>query len=215
MSLRFSPTAWAKLLFLRDFGETEVGGFGISSCDDFLLIDDVQLVEQVCTWAHVAFDDASVADFFDRQVDEAREPEHFGRIWVHTHPGNCPRPSATDEDTFDSAFGRSDWAIMFILARGGSTYARLRFNVGPSAEMEIPVCIDYSQPFSGCDLDEWEQEYLSNVSVQIPSSVKSSMSKQAHQLPSEQDLLDEWYEDWLEYTEESGDMKGYAIEHNK
>ena len=28
--LRFSPTAWAKLLFLRDYGPTEVGGFGIA-----------------------------------------------------------------------------------------------------------------------------------------------------------------------------------------
>ena len=26
--LRFSPTAWAKLLFLRDAGDTEIGGFG-------------------------------------------------------------------------------------------------------------------------------------------------------------------------------------------
>ena len=29
--LRFSPTAWAKLLYLRDFGRTEVGGFGIAT----------------------------------------------------------------------------------------------------------------------------------------------------------------------------------------
>ncbi len=28
--LRFSPTAWAKLLFVRDRGPTEVGGFGIT-----------------------------------------------------------------------------------------------------------------------------------------------------------------------------------------
>lgn len=214
-SLRFSPTAWAKLLFLRDYGDTEVGGFAISNCDDLLLVEDVQLVEQVCTWAHVAFDDDSVADFFDRQVDEEREPEQFGRIWVHTHPGNCSRPSATDEVTFDSAFGRSDWAIMFILARGGSTYARLRFNVGPGAEIEIPVCIDYSQPFGGCDPDEWEQEYLSNVSIRVPRPVNSSNSRKAGQLPSEQELLDEWYEDWIEYTEESEDMKGYALEHYK
>ena len=68
-TLRFSPTAWAKLLFLRDAGDTEVGGFGISAADDLLFIEDVQLVRQVCTMASVAFDDASVADFFDRQVD--------------------------------------------------------------------------------------------------------------------------------------------------
>ena len=38
-TLRFSPTAWAKLLFLRDADDTEVGGFGISSANDPLLIE--------------------------------------------------------------------------------------------------------------------------------------------------------------------------------
>ena len=33
-SLRLSPTAWAKLLFLRDLGDTEVGGFGIAAADE-------------------------------------------------------------------------------------------------------------------------------------------------------------------------------------
>ena len=37
--LRFRPTAWAKLLFLRDAGPTEVGGFGISAPDDLLLVE--------------------------------------------------------------------------------------------------------------------------------------------------------------------------------
>ena len=29
-SMRFSPTAWAKLLYLRNLGDSEVGGFGIA-----------------------------------------------------------------------------------------------------------------------------------------------------------------------------------------
>ena len=48
--LRFSPTAWAKLLFLRDLGETEVGGFAISSGKDLLYVEDVQLVKQNASW---------------------------------------------------------------------------------------------------------------------------------------------------------------------
>jgi hypothetical protein len=32
--LRFSPTAWGKLLYLRDRGGTEVGGFGIAPAAD-------------------------------------------------------------------------------------------------------------------------------------------------------------------------------------
>ena len=48
--LRLNPTAWAKLLYLRDLGDTEVGGFGISAVDDLLNVEDVQLVRQTCTW---------------------------------------------------------------------------------------------------------------------------------------------------------------------
>ena len=106
-ALRFSPTAWAKLLFLRDLGDSEVGGFGISAADDLLLIEDVQLVRQVCTGVSVAFDDQAVADFFDRQVDEGRRPEQFARAWVHTHPGNSPQPSPTDEDSAPDVSGQA------------------------------------------------------------------------------------------------------------
>jgi hypothetical protein len=168
-SLRFSPTAWAKLLFLRDYGETEVGGFGITASDDLLLVEDVRLVKQVCSWSHVAFDDESVADFFDQQVDAGRDVQRFARVWAHTHPGDCPQPSMTDEETFDRVFGRSDWAVMFILAQQGQTYARLRFNVGPGGAIEMPVEVDYSRPFSGSDLDAWEQEYLANVCSEFAS----------------------------------------------
>jgi proteasome lid subunit RPN8/RPN11 len=167
--LRFSPTAWAKLLFLRDYGETEVGGFGIAAGDDLLFVEDVQLVKQDCSWAHVAFDDESVADFFDAQVDQGRKPEQFARLWLHTHPGECPRPSLTDEETFERVFGRSDWAVMFIIAREGQTYARLRFNVGPGGAIEIPVKVDYSRQFSGSKMDAWENEYLANVCPEFAS----------------------------------------------
>src|SRR5215213_7790960 len=137
--LRFSPYAWAKLLHVRDLGPTEVGGFGISRADDLLLIQDIQLVRQRCTEVTVKFDDTAVADFFDSQVDQGRAPEQFARIWVHTHPGNSAVPSCTDEATFERCFGTTDWAIMFILARGGDVYARLKLGAGPGGELILPV----------------------------------------------------------------------------
>src|SRR3954470_15664559 len=82
--LRFSPTAWAKLLFLRDAGDTEIGAFGISAPYDLLFVEDVQLVRQTCTWVRVEFDDEEVANYFDDQVDAGRRPEQFGRLWLHT-----------------------------------------------------------------------------------------------------------------------------------
>ena len=173
--LRFSPIAWAKLLFLRDYGPTEVGGFGISSPDDLLYVEDVQLIQQACTSVSVIFDDAAVADFFDSQVDVGRRPEQFARLWLHTHPGDCPRPSSTDEKTFARVFGSTDWAVMFIVASGGPTYARSRFNVGPGCETELDVAVDYCRPFAGTDFEAWENEYWANVrsapwSLKVPPS---------------------------------------------
>lgn len=122
--LRFSPTAWAKLLFLRDRGPTEVGGFGITPPDDLLYVQDVRLVRQRCTVVSVAFDDTAVAEFFDEQVDAGRKPEQFGRIWIHTHPADSALPSQLDEETYLRVFGRCDWAVMFILhVRGNGTAA--------------------------------------------------------------------------------------------
>ena len=162
-TLRFSPTAWAKLLYLRDLGDTEVGGFGISAADDLLYVEDVQLVRQVCTGASVAFDDQAVAEFFDRQVDLGRRPAQFGRLWVHTHPGNFAEPSMTDEETFARVFGRTDWAVMFILARQGQSYARLRFHVGPGGDVDLPVRVDYSRPFAASDHAAWKEQYAACV----------------------------------------------------
>ncbi|MCB9922390.1 MAG: hypothetical protein H6822_09415 [Planctomycetaceae bacterium] len=162
-TLRFTPYAWPKLLFVRDYGDTEIGGFGISSADNLLLIEDVQLVKQQCTTVTVAFDDTAVADFFDEQVDAGRRPEQFARVWIHTHPGKSAEPSNTDEETFARCFGNSDWSIMAIVAAGGATYARLQFNVGPAAAITIPMEIDFTSEFPGSDCEAWEQEYLECV----------------------------------------------------
>ena len=152
-------------------------------------MQDLQLVEQTCSLAHVAFDDEAVANFFDDQVDAGLRPEQFGRIWIHTHPGDCPLPSQIDEETFDRVFGRSDWAVMFILARTGQTYARLKFNVGPTAEYEIPVKRDYTQTFAGSDPERWEDEYLSHVHPQQNRRLFKSTYDQTADF--------DWEEDWL------------------
>jgi hypothetical protein len=161
--LRFSPTAWAKLLFLRDIGPTEIGGFGVTPTDDLLYVEDVRLVRQSCTATSVAFDDTAVAEFFDEQVDAGRQPELFARIWLHTHPGNSPIPSSVDERTFADVFGRCAWSVMFILARGGQTYARLQFRAGPGAQLIMPVQIDWGRPFAGADEQAWEADYMASI----------------------------------------------------
>jgi len=89
--LRFSPTAWAKLLFFRDRGESEIGGFGIAAANDLLRIEEFCTIKQDATVASISFDDLAVADFFEAQVDLGRKPEQFARIWLHTQSGQlCP-----------------------------------------------------------------------------------------------------------------------------
>jgi hypothetical protein len=210
-TLRFSPTAWAKLLFLRDAGETEIGGFGIARADDLLFVEDLRLVRQSCTWASADFDDSSVADYFDEQVDAGRPPQQFFRVFIHTHPGSSPRPSLTDEATFGRVFGRTDWAVMFILARSGACYARLRFNVGPGAEMELPVEVDYGRPFAASDSSLWQEEYLANVCVRPPDPPKTNKSYGQSATPltydkspsvSDDGFADNgWRDAWSDYTE--------------
>jgi proteasome lid subunit RPN8/RPN11 len=163
--LRFSPTAWAKLLFMRDMTDNEVGGFGITETNDLLFVTDFALVKQKVTCVSVSFDDESVANFFEDQVQMGRKPQQFARIWLHTHPGDSPEPSMTDERTFTRVFGSCDWSVMCVIAQDGSSYARLRFNAGPGGEVKIPVYIDYDCEFDATDFDLWMQQYKANVVV--------------------------------------------------
>lgn len=162
-SLRFSPTAWAKLIFMRDCTENEVGGFGITTPEDLLLVTDIVLVRQNVTIVSVSFDDTSVADFFDQQVEFGRKPEQFARLWLHTHPGNSPSPSMTDEETFKRVFGSCDWSVMCILAQSGDSFARMHFGAGPGGDINLPVSVEYGCPFTGSDFASWAEEYKAHI----------------------------------------------------
>jgi proteasome lid subunit RPN8/RPN11 len=158
-ALRFSPTAWAKLLYFRDKSANEVGGFGITAPDDLLFIQDFLTVKQEVTCVSVKFDDDAVSRFFDEQVDLGRKPEQFARLWLHTHPGDSPDPSTVDEETFQRVFGACQWAVMAVVAQDDSTYARLSFNIGPGGQILIPVEVDYSQDFGPSDHECWDLAY--------------------------------------------------------
>lgn len=163
ITLRFSPTAWAKLLYFRDKSDNEISGFGISDPDDLLFVREFVTVKQEVTCVSVSFDDSAVADFFDTQVDLGRKPEQFARIWLHNHPGDSPEPSAIDEETFQRVFGHCQWAVLFVVAQDNRIYAKLSFNVGPGGHVLIPTEIDYSQDFGPSDHDLWDTEYTANI----------------------------------------------------
>ena len=87
--LRLTPVAWAKLLCLRDSGDCEVGGFGLTSAEDLLLVQDILLVQQQVSAVTVAFDDTAVADLFENRVEQGHQPEEFGRA---SRPDRRARP---------------------------------------------------------------------------------------------------------------------------
>ena len=208
--LRFTPTAWAKLLFFRDRGPTEIGGFAITEANDLLRVVDFVTVKQDVSVASVVFDDTAVADFFDAQVDAGRKPDQFARIWAHTHPGNSPEPSHTDEETFQRVFGKCEWSVMFILAQNGKTSARLRFNIGPRGQILIPVTIDYTAPFPATAPEAWESEYQANIKGGIGTGIFGGTGLI--------DLADEFYDysypqDWIEELEMMDpDERRHALE---
>ena len=205
-------------MFLRDFGDTEVGAFGICPTHP-RLVEDIQLVKQTCTWSTVAFDDESVSDFFENQVENGRQPDQFARVWIHTHPGGSADPSFTDEETFARVFGNTDWAVMFILACGGETYARMRVDA-ESTELLLETQIDFAVEFSESQFGAWESEYNGNVIEQQVShrfediwfSLDFSLDENSHDLLETEDYLgddqllyqnmeEEFYDDHYEPNE--------------
>lgn len=167
-TIRFTPYAWSKLLFLRDCGNTEVGGFGIHATNDLLLVEDMRLVTQQCTTASVQFADADVQKLCDEQSRDQVSTRNIDRIWIHTHPGDCARPSEADEETFARCYSEVDWAVMFIIAASGDTYARLLFNIGPGCSRRLRVAVDYTTEFRQTDFAGWRSEYEANVQIIAP-----------------------------------------------
>jgi hypothetical protein len=180
--LVLSPLAWLKLMLFLHGGDTEVGGFGVSREDDLLYLEEFAAVRQRVTAATVAFDDAAVADYFDERVDAGLPPARFGRVWVHTHPGDSPDPSLTDEETFARAFGGCDWAVMLIVSRTGRTYCRLSLSAGPGASLLLPVRVDWAAwpdllldraGELGTVFENWMDEYGRNVEPVFPQPPRS------------------------------------------
>ncbi len=181
---------------MRDISDNEVGAFAIADSDDLLFVTDIVLVKQKVTCVSVCFEDESVANYFEDQVDAGRKPEQFARIWCHSHPGTSPQPSSRDENTFERVFGSCDWAVMFIIATDGKSYARLRFNTGPGSEIQIPVCVDYGVEFKEADFNSWKKEYHQNVIEESAIKVSCGPKEVEQVFGSEsiitgQDIIDE------------------------
>jgi len=166
--LRFTPYAWAKLLYLRDKGQTEISAFALSSKDDLLLVHDLLTVKQDASCAHVQMDTNAVSQYFEDLTDEGYELQECARIWIHTHPSGFADPSSEDEKTFHDAFGKCNWAIMFILSRTGETHCVMDVDTAAGRQrFHVPIEIVWDYEFPGSDIEEWDAEHEANVTEHV------------------------------------------------
>lgn len=170
--LRFTPYAWAKLLYMRDICPLEVGAFGIVNLLAPLCVVDIAVIKQEVTCVSTRFDDIAVADFFEDQFDLGRQPWQYARVWIHTHPGMSPMPSRTDEETFARVFGDCDFSVMFILSSNGKFYARTRLVEALEFNFQVSMEVDYSYAFQASDHAGWRDEYNKNVRLLKPKTPK-------------------------------------------
>ena len=172
-ALRFSPRAWAKLIWLRDRGNTEISVFGVSTLADLLYIDDVKIIKQVASMASFDFDDEYLNHYLVDMVAAGRQPCEVMRIWIHTHPGGAT-PSGVDIATFDRTTKNADWGIMCIVGNDDATYARMRMRVSGGAiaiDVSLDVKVDWSGEFIGVtneDAKQWNADYKECVTRAAP-----------------------------------------------
>jgi proteasome lid subunit RPN8/RPN11 len=225
------PAAFLKLTYLCHAASTEVGGFGLSSEADPLVIEDVLLVKQQTSIVTVEFDDAAVADLIDDQAQAGVPPHRCARVWVHTHPGHSASPSGTDERTFARSFGGAGFSVMLILARGGAFYARLQLTGAVNTAVEIPVVVDWAELPGwlnenretlpelvanwAMDLATLVQQhtYANDEPRQIPVQFESANGDSRHWWESELDaeLMDDLATSELDELEEVFDERDYFL----
>lgn len=189
-----------KLCFLRDKGPTEVGGFAISHKNDPLHVKDIRLIPQKTTSVTVKFDDIGVADFTEDMFENGLHPQQFLRIWWHTHPGNSAIPSFVDEGTFEDVFGKCNWSVMFILARGGETYARLQLRGDIKGSVLLPVQVERTTIYD----PSWKEEYDNNVThLKEPNHGKVPKTERFSPIFGIDELLDDSDWDWSDRETDS------------
>lgn len=165
--LRFTPYAWAKLVYLRDKDSNEIGAFGIAEYPEHpLLVTDIVIPKQETSFASFEFDDNGLADTFEEMTNKGLHPYQHARIFIHTHPGSSASPSGTDENTFAEKFGQANWSVMFILAKDGACTCKIQFNIdshGIQHKTDLPLTVDYNIPFLASDHKAWDKEFKEKV----------------------------------------------------
>ena len=171
-TLSFTPYAWAKYLYFRDAGPTEISAIGQTQHNRPDLIVDLHLLKQEASPAFVSLDGEALADYLDTQTTNGLTVDECCRVFLHTHPGNSATPSGTDITTYNEFFANAPWSAFVILARGGQTWAQIRYGGrGPRTSVTANLTVDWSAPFPQTDHKNWRKAYTDNVEIEKPKPV--------------------------------------------
>lgn len=129
--LRFTPESWDQLSLRREHDD-QVRGFGITAASDLLAIEEIRFLDRSA---------GADVEFLTGEIERELPVDRCARVWIGTRPGRSARPTSAELATFARLFGAVPWSVLFLVAHGGATYARLRFHVGPGGSWQIPVNI--------------------------------------------------------------------------
>jgi len=173
ITLKFTPYARAKLQFICDHYNHEVGAMGLAETADPFLVTDLYIPKQKCSTVFVDMDAADIADnmfmkYCDPEGPHKLKPHQVGRIYIHTHPSGCLNPSQHDENIFAESFGSMPWAMMVILPKGGPLYARIRVSLGNDVNLQMMLKeeLTLTTDFKGANHAEWKAEITPKITVQ-------------------------------------------------
>jgi len=165
----------------------EMSGFGITSADDPLYVEDFETIDQECTVAETLLDDKAAGDYLGRMAKKGIDPHRCMRVWIHTHPfaTTSPSPSGSDKETFGKKLGEGDWAIMVIFGRGMCVTAKLRSKMkipgGMTAEIILDVRYEVSTAIEDANKGKWAKEFNKNIHEPKPVPVSRKVEK-AHRM---------------------------------
>jgi hypothetical protein len=169
MKLYFTTLASDKIKHLISVSDDlEFGCFGLLS-KDFSTVEDIYIPPQIVSSASVDYDAVGLDRAMADCLELGYEPEQSMRCWIHLHPFTTakPKPSSTDEETFDTLFGKRELAFMIIFSASANYYARVKSNLkGYSLEQEIDI--ERLPSLTENDIKLLDDEYLDKVKEEKP-----------------------------------------------
>lgn len=132
--LRFTRESCDQLSLRREHDD-QIRGFGITAAADPLAIEEIRFLDR----SDGA--DVEVLEFLAREIERELPVDRCARVWIGTRPGRSARPTSAEVATFARLFGAVPWCVLFLVAHGGATYARLRYKIGPGGDWKIPVVV--------------------------------------------------------------------------